>query len=235
MKIQNEFRVAASVERSWALLTDVPAITPCLPGAQLTDRDGDVYNGKMKVKVGPVTAEYTGTVGITELDENARRVLLSARGRETRGSGDATADIEVNMAPDDDGTRVSISTDLMVAGKVAQFGRGVLADVSKKLLDRFALCVEAKLAELAVVEPVEPSNPDGDSPEVPEASVPDVEPAPFVAERPADDASEDSLDLLDVAGSVLLKRLIPVGVVLACLVVVLSRRCRRGQASRHGA
>ena len=146
MKIENDFRVGVPIEEAWDLLTDLPAIAPCLPGAQLTGQDGDNYEGKIKIKVGPVTAEYKGSATITEKDEANRRVLLAAKGRDSRGSGNASADITALMTPDGDGTRVEISTDLKVSGKVAQFGRGVMADVSKKLLGNFAECIEHKLA-----------------------------------------------------------------------------------------
>jgi len=146
MKIENDFRVGVPIEQAWELLTDLPAIAPCLPGAQLTGQDGDNYEGKIKIKVGPVTAEYKGGATITEKDEANRRVLLAAKGRDSRGSGNASADITAVMTPDGDGTNVSIETELKVSGKVAQFGRGVMADVSKKLLGQFAECIEHKLA-----------------------------------------------------------------------------------------
>lgn len=146
MKISNDFRVGVPIEEAWHLLTDIPGIAPCLPGARLTGQDGDTYEGKMKIKVGPVTAEYSGSATILEMDEANRRVLLSAKGRDSRGSGNATAEITALMTPDGSGTKVAIDTDLKVSGKVAQFGRGVMGDISKKLLGQFAECIEHKLA-----------------------------------------------------------------------------------------
>lgn len=146
MKIDSDFRVGVPIEEAWDLLTDIPGIAPCLPGAQLTGQDGDNYEGKIKIKVGPVTAEYKGSATITEMDRENHRVLLDAKGRDSRGAGNASAAITALMKEDGDGTKVEISTDLKVSGKVAQFGRGVMGDVSKKLLGQFADCIEHKLA-----------------------------------------------------------------------------------------
>jgi len=146
MKIENDMHVTAPIEQAWALLTDIPAIAPCLPGAALTGQDGDTYEGHMKVKVGPITAEYHGTATVLEMDESARTVRLTAKGRDKRGTGNASAEIVAAMTPNDSGTTVSIATDLKISGKVAQFGRGVMADISTKLLGQFAECIESKLA-----------------------------------------------------------------------------------------
>ncbi len=231
MRIDNEFRVPASVEQAWALLTDIEAIAPCLPGARLTGSDGDTHTGTMKVKVGPITAEYKGTAAITELDEVNRRVLLAASGRDSRGAGNASADIEATMTADGDGTLVAIGTDLRVAGKVAQFGRGVMADVSTKLIGQFAECIEAKLAAKAA------TGPDAADPADPASGGPGPSPADGNADAAASsyggsdghqtstagDAThaDEPLDLLDVAGAAVAKRLIPVALVVAAVVVLL--------------
>jgi len=245
MKISNEFRVAASLEQAWELLTDIEAIAPCLPGARLTGSDGDAYQGTMKVKVGPITAEYSGTATITELDEAGRRVLLSASGRDSRGAGNASAEIEATMVEDSSGsghgTVVSIDTELRVAGKVAQFGRGVMADVSTKLIGQFAECVEAKLADVAVAAG---SSDDTAGPSaVPAEEVSDIPPSQDESTTGTDradtradlgdlgsegtasaaeqDDDNDALDLLDVAGAALAKRLVPVALVVIVVVVLL--------------
>ena len=119
------------------VLLDIEGIAPCMPGAQLQEVDGDEYRGVVKVKVGPITAQYKGTATLAEIDEAARRIVIDAAGRDTRGQGNAKAPIVVTMAGDGDGTDVSVDTDLTITGKVAQFGRGVLADVSPKLLGQF--------------------------------------------------------------------------------------------------
>jgi uncharacterized protein len=143
--LTNEFRVGVPVERAWEVLTDVERIAPCMPGAQLQEVEGDEYRGIVKVKVGPITAQYKGAARFVEQDEAGHRAVLRAEGRETRGQGNANATITAQLEPDGDGTKISVITDLTITGRVAQFGRGVLADVSTKLLGQFADCLETKL------------------------------------------------------------------------------------------
>jgi len=143
--LTNEFRVGVPVEQAWAVLTDVERIAPCMPGAQLQEIEGDEYRGVVKVKVGPITAQYKGAARFVEQDEAGHRAVLRAEGRETRGQGNANATITAQLEPDGDGTKISVTTDLTITGRVAQFGRGVLADVSAKLLGQFADCLESKL------------------------------------------------------------------------------------------
>jgi hypothetical protein len=145
MELTNDFRVGVPVERAWEVLNDVELIAPCMPGAQLQEVEGDEYRGVVKVKVGPVTAQYKGAARFLERDEAGRKVVLRAEGRETRGQGNANATITAQMTPDGSGTAVSVVTDLTVTGRVAQFGRGVMADVSSKLLGQFVDCLENKL------------------------------------------------------------------------------------------
>lgn len=213
MKIENDFRVAAPIEQAWALLTDIPAIAPCLPGAELTGQEGDDFHGQMKVKVGPVTAEYAGTATVVEMNETDRIVVLKASGRDKRGAGNASADITATMTEDGDGTVVAISTDLKVSGKVAQFGRGVMVDVSKKLLGQFAECIEGKLDR--------PEGGDGSAAEE-SAAIDDGAAAP--TNNPGDgkgEQEEDVLDLLEVAGGAVAKRLIPAVIAVVAVVVVV--------------
>ena len=146
MELRNDFRVGISVPDAWKVLTDVERIAPLLPGAQLQEVEGDEYRGVVKVKVGPITAQYKGTAKFLERDEGAGKVVLSASGRDTRGQGNASATITATMEPDAGGTKVTVATDLTVTGKVAQFGRGVLAEVSAKLLGQFVDALEADLA-----------------------------------------------------------------------------------------
>ena len=138
MKIEDSFRVEVPVEEAWKVLLDLERIAPCLPGAQLTEVEGDEYRGTVKIKVGPITAQYKGVAKIEEADEANRKVVLQAEGRDTRGQGNASATVTATLVPDGDGTTVNIDTDLNITGKVAQFGRGVMADVSSKLLGQFA-------------------------------------------------------------------------------------------------
>ena len=215
MRIENDMHVSASMEEAWALLTDIPAIAPCLPGAKLIGQDGDTYEGTMKVKVGPIVAEYSGTATVVEMNETDRTVKLTASGRDKRGAGNASADIFASMVEDGGGTTVSIATDLKVAGKVAQFGRGAMADISKKLLGQFAECIEAKLQQADVVDEAEPE------PETLEAPNDEAEASAPEPEVSIDD-DDDVLDLMGVAGGALAKRLIPaVGGVVAAVIVYL--------------
>lgn len=138
MELQNSFTVDVSADRAWEVLSDVPTIAPCLPGAKLEEMEGDEYRGVVKVKVGPITAQYKGKASFVELDETDRRMVIRAEGRETKGQGSASALITAHLESKGEGTEVVVRTDLTVTGKVAQFGRGVMADVSAKLMGQFA-------------------------------------------------------------------------------------------------
>lgn len=143
MELTNDFDVAVPVDEAWAVLTDIERIAPCMPGAQLQEVEGDEYRGVVKVKVGPITAQYKGTATFVEKDDEQHVAVLKADGRDTRGQGNANALITARLEPAGDRTKVSVHTDLTVTGKVAQFGRGVMADVSAKLLDQFVENLEA--------------------------------------------------------------------------------------------
>ena len=149
MKLRNEFSVPAPVERAWAVLLDVERVAPCLPGAALGGGDGKEYAGTMTIKIGPVTSAYEGTVRIEEADDDARRAVLRAEARDARGAGTAAATITTEMERAEEGTRVLVDTDLKVSGPAAQFGRGVMQDVSGKLMGQFA----ANLAEEIAADP----------------------------------------------------------------------------------
>jgi hypothetical protein len=152
VELNNDFEVSAPIEKAWVVLTDVERIAPCLPGAQLQEVEGDEYRGIVKVKVGPITANYKGQATFVERDADAHRAVLRAEGRETRGQGNANATITATLVADGDGTAVKVVTDLTVTGRVAQFGRGVLSDVSAKLLTQFVECLESSVL---VAEPAE--------------------------------------------------------------------------------
>src|SRR5882757_7497564 len=137
MKITNDFTVNTPIERAWELLTDLEGIAPCMPGAQLTGVDGDVYRGKVKVKVGPVISEFAGTAQFTEKDDKAYRGVIDAKGRDARSAGNAAALVVAQLTPDGDKTLVSVDTDLKISGKLAQFGAGMIKEVSGKLLAQF--------------------------------------------------------------------------------------------------
>ncbi|MCY1138239.1 SRPBCC domain-containing protein [Actinoplanes sp. Pm04-4] len=146
MKITNEFTVHTPIDRAWAALTDLPGIAPCLPGAQLTGVDGDVYNGKVKVKVGPVISDFTGTARFTEKDDDSYRAVIDAKGRDSRAGGNAAALITAALTAEGDSTLVTVDTDLKISGKLAQFGSGMIKEISNKLLAQFVTNLEAKLA-----------------------------------------------------------------------------------------
>jgi carbon monoxide dehydrogenase subunit G len=146
MELNNDFRVAVDRPTAWKALTDLERIAPLLPGAQLQEVEGDEYRGIVKVKVGPIQAQYKGTATLVETDESAGRMVMKASGRDTRGQGNASATITITVAEDGEGTKVTAATDLTISGKVAQFGRGVLADVSSKLIGQFAANLEKDLS-----------------------------------------------------------------------------------------
>lgn len=143
MELAHEFTVAVPVGRAWEVLTDIERIAPCLPGAELTEVDGGTYHGLVKVKVGPISVQYRGTAEFAEKNEAAHRVVLTAAGRDVRGQGNASAVVTAVMSEQGDGTQVSISTQLTVTGRVAQFGRGVMADISARILREFVDNLEA--------------------------------------------------------------------------------------------
>jgi carbon monoxide dehydrogenase subunit G len=145
MKLENEFTVGVPVGQAWAVLTDLELIAPCMPGAQLTGVNDGVYTGKVKIKVGPVSAEYAGTAQFTEKDDGAYRAVINARGRDSRGQGNATAIISAQLRADGADTVVTVNTDLTIAGRIAQFGSGMIKEVSAKLLGQFVECLEQKL------------------------------------------------------------------------------------------
>ncbi|HEV7865048.1 MAG TPA: SRPBCC family protein, partial [Acidimicrobiia bacterium] len=132
MELSNEFVVPVAVDEAWGLLTDVERIAPCMPGAELQEIDGDEYRGIVKVKVGPITAQYKGKATFVEKDDGAHKAVLRAEGRDTRGQGNANATITATLVSEGEGTRVKVVTDLAITGRAAQFGRGVMADVSTK-------------------------------------------------------------------------------------------------------
>jgi uncharacterized protein len=149
VKLSNEMTVPASLEEAWAVMLDIERVAPCLPGASIEGADGDEYRGTMKIKLGPISSSFAGTLKIEEADEAAHRAVLSARARDSRGQGTAAATISSTMAPAGDGTRVTVETDLRVTGPAASFGRGVMQDVSARLMGQFAECLAAEMGRSA--------------------------------------------------------------------------------------
>lgn len=143
MLIENEFQVEAPPERVWDYLLDLPGLAPCLPGAELTDDRGDgVYEGKVLTKLGPVSLRFSGTAKIVEADESARRMAIHATGSEDKGKGTADMTVTAVLAPVGSAkTTVQVTQDLQVSGAAAQYGRGMISDVSSVLLRSFAQCI----------------------------------------------------------------------------------------------
>jgi uncharacterized protein len=146
VNLENSFEVTASPEAAWELLMDVPRVIPCMPGAELVETvDDSHWKARMRVKLGPISLSFLTDVNREEVDEAGRRVVLAARAREERGRGAATATIESSLASAEGRTQVTTSTDLALTGKAAQFGRGLVQDVSAQLLESFADCLEQQL------------------------------------------------------------------------------------------
>jgi len=162
MELTNEFVVPVKVDEAWGLLTDVERIAPCMPGAELQEIDGEEYRGIVKVKVGPITAQYKGKATFIEKDDTVHRAVLRAEGRDTRGQGNANATITATLVAEGDGTKVTVVTDLAITGRAAQFGRGVMADVSTKLLGQFVNCLEKNVLGAGAV-PASDTAPASDS------------------------------------------------------------------------
>ena len=157
MELSNEFVVPVGVDEAWVLLTDVERIAPCMPGAELQEIDGEEYRGIVKVKVGPITAQYKGKATFVEKDDAAHRAVLRAEGRDTRGQGNANATITATLVSEGSGTKVTVVTDLAITGRAAQFGRGVMADVSTKLLGQFVSCLEKNVLGSAAAASAAPA------------------------------------------------------------------------------
>lgn len=145
MQLTNDFQVPLPVEQAWEVLIDLERVGPCLPGASITGRDGDDYLGQAKIKLGAITTNYKGTARFVELDAKNRRAVLTAKGREARGGGDAAATVTATLTEQGDVTAVNVVTELALSGKIAQFGRGVIADVSTALLNTFVERLEQML------------------------------------------------------------------------------------------
>jgi carbon monoxide dehydrogenase subunit G len=232
MELINEFTVDVPLERAWAVLTDVETIAPCLPGAQLQEVEGEEYRGVVKVKVGPITANYKGTASFLELDETARRAVIRAEGRETRGQGNASAVITAELVENGaSATDVRVTTDLTITGKVAQFGRGVMADVSGKLMTQFADNLSS-----TVLAPGDGAGTGAAEPPAATDAAPAAEPsAPSASSsngatsgvRTIDSPEATPIDLLDTAGGSVMRRALPaVGVVVLLLLILRALRRR---------
>jgi hypothetical protein len=255
MELSNEFDVAAPIDQAWKVLTDLETIAPCMPGAQLTEVEGDDYRGTVKIKVGPITAKFKGTASFVEQDVANHRAVLRAKGKDTGGKGNADATITAQLNPAGTGTHVVITTDLNISGRVAQFGRGALADVSSKLLGQFVDCLESNVlggdgastdtagsepaasgAETGAVTAATEEAAVGADPHVsatPSAGPAELGPKPASSVSPGgsgtrriDSPEAAPVDLVQTAGTDVAKRVIPVVLVVVVVIWLLRRRGR---------
>lgn len=240
MDLTNTFEVARPISEAWAVLTDLERIAPCLPGAQLTEVEGDDYRGFVKVKVGPITAQFKGAANFVERNDKDYRAVLSGKGRDTRGAGNASAMITAKLEPVSDSiTRVNVDTDMKITGKFAQFGRGVMADVSATLMDQFAENLAAMLEQESPDEPAEPEQAEsgeaateettgvveGGNGEEGESTAAGAA-AASDGVRKIDMPEPEAIDLIDAAGAPVMKRVLTLAAVVVAFVV-LRRLLRR--------
>ncbi|GAB3874045.1 SRPBCC family protein [Dactylosporangium cerinum] len=225
--LEHSFTVPVPVSQAWDVLLDIERIAPCMPGAALTSFEGDDFAGTVKVKLGPVSLTFKGKGRFVERDEAAHRVVLTASGADSRGGGTAAAKVTASLhAVGDAGTRVEVATDLDITGKAAQFGRGLIGDVSAKLIGQFADCLAGKLAAGAPAPSPAPSQEP--------TQAPAQEPAPAAAARPAPTALSEAsasvdpgdevepIDLLAVSGvGSVVRRAVPYVVTAAASFAVV--------------
>jgi carbon monoxide dehydrogenase subunit G len=233
VKIEDEFRVAVPVEEAWKVLLDVERIAPCMPGAQLQEIEGDEFRGIVKVKVGPITAQYKGVARIESADEATHTVVIKADGRDTRGQGNASATVTAVLEPDGTGTVVKIDTDLNITGKVAQFGRGVMADVSEHIIDQFAANLATELQSGTISTSSATAAPSGNGGDGSMPSTSTAGPGPVVDRVPsrAPAAAQDSLDVLTLLKAPARRLAPPLGVGLV-IGFLLGRAGRRASQLR---
>ena len=234
MQLEHQFSVPVPVDRAWEVLLDVERVAPCMPGATVDAVDGDSFTGQVKVKVGPITVSYAGKASFLEKDAAAHRAVVSAKGRETRGSGTAAATVTASMTGDGDSTRVSVVTDLAITGRPAQFGRGVMNDVGNKLLGQFADCLADRLAgrgdarapasvgddAQASTRSAEPTEAAESAEDQPPAAEPSDDSGRAREGPPESRPTPDTIDLFDVAGGSVAKRVAPIVALVAVLVLI---------------
>jgi uncharacterized protein len=203
MQLEHSFTVPVGIEEAWRGLLDIKRVAQCMPGATLDSIDGDTFTGTVKVRVGPIALQYRGKASFIEKDEAAHNAVIDAQGSDTRGNGTAAAKVNTSLSSDGDETRVDVVTDLSITGKPAQFGRGVIADVSNKLIGQFAECLAGQL-----------SGTPGSTAESSAAA------APAGATQAAE---AKPINLVRTAGPAVAKRAVPPLILLILLVVVLRR------------
>ena len=245
MELSHDFTVPASVDDAWATFMDLERVGSCFPGATITSVDESGFAGTVKVKLGPIALQYAGSGRFIERDDTAHRAVIEAKGKDKRGNGTAGATVTLLLAPSGEGTRIDVTTDLSITGKPAQFGRGVMQEVSDKLLQQFVGCIESQFAEPAEPEPAptdaggaplaagsaalpaaDAAAPVSDAAAAPQTFAP-AAPRPLRPPPPPAPAADDSIDLGATVLPVLVKNYAPYAVAaLAGLVLgwLLGRR-----------
>jgi carbon monoxide dehydrogenase subunit G len=213
MQLEHHVSVPAPIDVVWEALLDPERVAPCMPGATLTGVDGDSFTGTMKVKVGPIVLNYKGTGTFTERDERARRAVLKADAKDSRGNGTVNATVTITLTQEGDHTNGTVVTDLSITGRPAQFGRGMITDVGGKILEQFASCLSDKLAAPAPVAAAE--------------AEPETPVAPVTSEA-------EPLDLMQYARASALQRIGPVVAGLALVVIAFALLRRRRQNGSRG-
>jgi len=257
MDLTHRFSVPADVAEAWDAFNDLEGLAPCFPGATITSVDGDEFSGSVKIKLGPISLMYNGSGRYIERNDADRRVVIEARGKDKRGNGTATATVTASFAESGGQTDVEVLTDLVITGKPAQFGRGVISDVSDKLLDQFVSCVSGRFVATTSAEPPRDEADTEQTIEleavpaeaVPADQVPAEEvvatpaaavqanspaesrsapqPSPAYSAQPQVDSGESTLNVLSTVGPVLLKRYGPALAVVGLLIFVVIKIIRR--------
>jgi carbon monoxide dehydrogenase subunit G len=231
MKLEHEFTVPAPIDTVWQALLDPERVASCFPGATITSASGDEFAGIVKVRLGPISLQYRGSGRFTATDDAAHRTTIEASGSASGGQGTAAAKVQASLAKNGQGTTVSVITDLTVTGKPAQFGRGLIEDVGKKIIGQFTDCLSKSLGPAEEPAPTAAPPPSAPSPTpTPAAQPASVQPAP---PRLVPPPVTDEIDLLDAAGGAVAKRAIPAisALIVLALIIRLLRARRRGR--RH--
>ncbi|MAT03719.1 MAG: carbon monoxide dehydrogenase [Acidimicrobiaceae bacterium] len=229
-QIVNEFTVNRPIDEAWPIICDLERIAPCMPGAQLDEIEGETHRGRVKVKLGAVATEFKGEAHFVERDDDAHTAKLVGKGRDTKGRGNASADISATAeALSPTSTKCTVVADIHITGKIAQFGRGILGDVSKKLVDQFANNLNEMLDEQPTSDEPTPADTSAatadtsatsDEPAADRSS--NDEPAPKV--RRIEGPAAEPVDLADMAGPAVAKRVVPVVIAVLLLLLLLRRR-----------
>lgn len=247
MRLDHEFTVSAPIDQVWQALLDPQRVAPCMPGASLTSVDGDTFKGSVKVKLGPVNLLYKGSGEFQEKDEQARKLVIEASGKDARGAGTAAATVTVTLTTEGEGTKGSVATDLNVTGRPAQFGRGMISDVGGKILDSFSESLAEELgASTSSQSSAEqsssrtgtdpgssPSAAPGPAAEQPTGTTQEQRPPLHAVPDSSGSSNAEAIDLMEYAGGSVAKRAAPVlgGVAVVAAVIAIVgavRRKRRG-------